>query len=80
MSTFKRRASPFKTSHLWYGSPEYPTGHVHVGRWLTTVQIAIGPHVPGHGSWHLLRIQDLLGTQSVLTVHSGRHPSYGFPI
>ncbi len=31
------------------------------------------PQTPGHGSWHLLRIQALSNGQSVLDKHSGRH-------
>jgi hypothetical protein len=44
-----------------------------------TLQRAPYPHVPGHGSWHLLRTQALSRAQSELMVHSGRQPEYGLP-
>lgn len=63
------------------GSPVYPLGQEHTGMWFTTSHTAELPHVPMHGSTHLLRKQALFRTHSALVVHSGRHPagSYGFP-
>lgn len=48
--------------------------------WLTTSQLAPCPHVPIHGSRHLLRIQALSLEHSVFNTHSGRQFSYGFPV
>lgn len=62
-----------------YGSPVYPIWHEHDGLWLTTWQLAFWPQVPGHGSWHLFRTHCNFEGQSELMMHSGRHPSYGFP-
>lgn len=45
-----------------------------------TEQSALDPQVPGQGSWHLLRMQVRVEGQSELKTHSGRQPSYGFPI
>lgn len=61
------------------GSPTYPGRQKHMGTWLTARHSAFWPHTPGQGSAHLLRMQALSGAQSELTVHSGRHPSYGLP-
>lgn len=61
------------------GSPVYEGKQVQVGVCDTTWQTAFDAHVPGHGSIHLLFKQAFVGEQSVLTIHSGRHPSYGFP-
>lgn len=44
-----------------------------------TWQSAYCPHVPGHGSLHLLFIHALLDWHSEFTIHSGLHPSYGLP-
>lgn len=64
---------------LWNGFPVYPGIHVHIGTWFIVWHCAFNAHVPGHGSWHLFCWQTLSELQSVLTVHSGRHPSYGLP-
>jgi hypothetical protein len=40
---------------------------------------ALRPHVPGHGSLHLLFVHALSREQSVLSTHSGRQPVYGSP-
>lgn len=40
---------------------------------------AFWAHVPGHGSLHLLLMHALLDWHSAFTIHSGLHPSYGFP-
>lgn len=56
-----------------------PGEHEHVGIWLITSHLAFCPHVPGHGSRHLLRIQAWSRLHSVLSTHSGRQASYGFP-
>lgn len=50
-----------------------------VGKWFITWQLEFGPHVPGHGFWHLDRMQPRFDGQSELITHSGRHPSYGLP-
>lgn len=60
-------------------SPVVLSGHVQIGMWLDTVQTADTPHVPGQGSWHLLRMHAWFIGQSELTRHSGRQTSYGFP-
>lgn len=52
---------------------------MHIGRWFMTKHSAFGPHEPGQGFWHLFLIHALLDAQSVLSVHSYLHPSYGFP-
>lgn len=62
------------------GSPVYPTMQVQEGRWFITWQLAFWPQVPGQGSLHLLFIQALFDGQSVFRTHSGRQPSYGFPM
>lgn len=54
--------------------------HVHNGAWFTTWQIALLPQLPGHGSTHLLFKHAVFEGQSVLTTHSGLHPSYGLPV
>lgn len=56
-----------------------PWGHVHIGIWLYTLQIAFVPHVPLHGSSHLFLMHALFIGQSVFKIHSGRHPEYGSP-
>lgn len=61
------------------GSPVYRDGQLHIGLWLTTLHLALTPHVPGHGSWHFWFEQALFCKQSELTVHSGRHVG-GLPI
>lgn len=61
------------------GSPVNPGEHEHVGIWLITSHLAFCPHVPGHGSRHLLRIQAWSRLHSVLSTHSGRQASYGLP-
>lgn len=45
-----------------------------------TLQTAFRPQILLHGFLHLLCIHAKLEAQSELTTHSGRHPSYGFPI
>lgn len=44
-----------------------------------TEHFVFNPHVPGHGSAHLLFIQARLLGHSVLTTHSGLQPG-GLPI
>lgn len=61
------------------GSPVNDGKQLHVGICEITWHKALAPHVPGHGSIHLLFIQALLVIQSVFTIHSGRQPSYGLP-
>ena len=57
------------------GSPVNPKLQVQVGIWLTTWHMAFWAQAPGHGFWHLERIQAKFAVQSVLTTHSGRQPS-----
>lgn len=65
---------------LWNGRhstkafPFIPSGHLHIGMWLKTSQIAFEPQVPGQGSLHLFLIQALSLEHSELRTHSGRHP------
>jgi len=61
------------------GSPVNPEGQEHVGMWLITSHLAFCPHVPGHGSRHLLRMQAWSLLHSVFSTHSGRQASYGLP-
>ena len=61
------------------GSPVNPEGQEHVGMWLITSHLAFCPHVPGHGSRHLLRMQVWSRLHSVFSTHSGRQASYGLP-
>ena len=61
------------------GSPVNPEGQEHVGMWLITSHLAFCPHVPGHGSRHLLRMQAWSRLHSVFSTHSGRQASYGLP-
>lgn len=56
------------------GSPVKPGGQEQVGIWFMTAQSAPVPHVPGHGSAHLKRMQARPGAQSGLVSHSRRHP------
>ena len=49
-----------------------PDGQEQVGLWLTTVQMALGPQLPGHGSTHFMLTQARAGLHSELTKHSGR--------
>lgn len=59
--------------------PCIPSGHLHIGMWLYTSQIAFWPHVPGQGSLHLFCIHALFFAQSLFNTHSGLHPEYGSP-
>ena len=54
------------------GSPVNPDGQEQVGLWLTTVQMALGPQLPGQGSTHFMLTQAKAGLHSELTRHSGR--------
>lgn len=53
--------------------------HVQDGAWLMTLQSALRPQVPGHGSLHLLLMHVLDLSQSVFKTHSGRQLVYGSP-
>lgn len=59
--------------------PFMPWGQVHIGICKNTWQTALGAHVPGHGSRHLLFMQALSLAQSELRTHSGRQTAYGSP-
>lgn len=74
--------SCFKKSHLkkhilrrwthWTnGSPVKSGGQLHMGLWLTTLQVALNPHEPGQGSTHFWLLQACVRGQSELTMHSG---------
>jgi len=52
---------------------------MHSGLWLTTLQYALFPQIPGQGSTHFLFTQAKFVGHSALVVHSGRHIG-GFPI
>ena len=41
--------------------------------------LALTPHVPGHGSMHFSCLHALLGGQSVELIHSGLQAKYGSP-
>lgn len=77
--TYSLRLLPGSTWHSDNGFPIYPSKQLHNGEWLTTLQIALFPQVPGHGSLHLLLIQARFDAQSEFDVHSGRHSIYGSP-
>lgn len=70
---------PCCTKQLIKAFPCMPSGHLHIGMWLYTSQIAFVPQVPGHGSLHLLWIHALFLGQSLFNTHSGLHPKYGSP-
>ena len=61
------------------GLPVVPGGQWQRGTWLMTLQMAPEPHVPGHGSTQLKRMQARWREQSALVVHSrwGRSGSAG---
>jgi len=59
--------------HRTKGSPIKPTEQVHIGLWFTTWQLALRPHVAGHGSKHFWSIHAFSWGHSVLTIHSGLH-------
>lgn len=59
--------------HSTNGFPVILSGQTHIGMWFITSQFAFTPHVPGHGSLHLLPTQALSLGQSVFSTHSGRH-------
>lgn len=65
--------------HELRGSPVKPWKHIQEGAWLITRHSAFKPHVPGHGSLHLLFIHALDRSHSELRTHSGLHPVYGSP-
>ena len=58
--------------HCEKGSPEYPLLQTQMGMWFLTLQQALTPHSPGHGSWHFLLMQALSEEQSEFMTHSGR--------
>lgn len=60
--------------HEKNGSPVYSGGHEQIGTWLTVVQMASTPHVPGHGSTHLKPIQANGKPQSEFDSHSRLQP------
>ena len=66
---------------IWYALPSYPGGHIQVDLWLFTSQIALIPHWLSytHGSLHFWLIHASVLEQSVSTVHSGLHWTYGSP-
>ncbi|CAB0002809.1 unnamed protein product [Nesidiocoris tenuis] len=57
--------------HNENGLPVYPSGQIHWGVWLTTLQMASVPHVPGQGSLHFWLIQARFDGHSLLLAHSG---------
>lgn len=57
----------------------YPEVHVQIGLWLIVWQLALWPHIPGHGSLHFCPIHALSRLHSVLITHSGRQLG-GLPI
>ena len=58
-------------THWTNGSPVSSGGQPHMGLWLTTLQVALNPHVPEHGLTHFWLLQACVRGQSELTVHSG---------
>lgn len=58
----------------------YPGRHAHEGEWLIILHSAYAPHIPGHGSRHLLFMQALSLGHSLFNTHSGLHPVYGSPV
>lgn len=69
---------PIGTQRL-YASPVYPGGQLQIAKWLTTRQTPFEAQLPGQGSIHFWFRQDLVGKQSELMIHSGRHDG-GLPI
>jgi len=67
------------TLHMLNGSPVYPGTQLHEGAWFRTLHSALSPHVPGHGSLHLLFAHAFVRSQSAFVTHSGLHPVYGSP-
>lgn len=65
--------------HWMKALPCIPSGHLQIGMWLRTSQMAVRAQVPGQGSVHLLRMQARSRGQSVWRTHSGRQPEYGSP-
>lgn len=59
--------------HRENGSPEYETGHVQIGLWLTTLHSALTPQEPTHGSTQRWLLHAWLSGHSALMVHSGLH-------
>ena len=59
-------------TQLVKGSPVKPSEQVHIGTWLRTVQRALNPQEPGHGSRHFSLIHARLLGHSELITHSGR--------
>lgn len=53
------------------GSPIKPSWHIQFGVWFITLQYALIPQDPGHGSWHFSRIHAKLLRQSLFNTHSG---------
>lgn len=58
--------------HRTKGSPVNPGKQLHIGLWLTTLQIVLNPQEPGQGFTHFWLLQASDKEQSELTVHSGR--------
>lgn len=53
--------------------PSYPDRQLHIGMWLITLHSAFVPHIPGHGSEHLLFKQARFLGHSLFIIHSGLH-------
>lgn len=70
---------PSLKKHLVNGSPVWLGIQLQIGLWLTTWHLALIPHVPGHGSTHLLFRHAWVRGHSALTTHSGLQVG-GLPI
>lgn len=57
--------------HCENGSPVYPSWHIHIGEWLTTLHSVFVPQLPTHGSAHFWLRQAKLWSHSLLLMHSG---------
>jgi hypothetical protein len=57
--------------HPTNGSPSYPSKQTQFGMWFKTLQFALKPQLPGHGSTHFSRIQARLLEHSEFIWHSG---------
>lgn len=65
--------SPGGKAHAINGFPTYPSRQLHIGLWLTTLQKASSPQVPGQGSQQILFMQARFEGHSEFATHSGRH-------
>jgi len=78
-STTSRIGAGGKGRHWLKAFPVIPGGQWHMATCLCTSHMALDPHLPGQGSTHLFLTHALFQSHSVLSTHSGRHPTNGLP-